>query len=258
MKYPTRTLSGAAMCLALFILDQPNVRAGSATWSLNPASGDWNTATNWMPATVPNGALDVATFGTSSVTDLSLSASVEVAEIVFNPGASAFTLTTQPSVTLTISGAGVTNNSGVTQNFSPLTGGSGGTMFFLNNAKAGSDVVYTLHSTTTQPGVLTFAGTASADNATIIDHGGTTVQGGILFQNSATAGNATFILDGGPDGLEIGGNVSFEFLATGWHCEDDGGRNRRRFSDYDWFQRGISHVFKCGERVHHSGRSFEP
>jgi hypothetical protein len=34
---------------------------GSATWKLNPGSGDWNTASNWMPATVPNGPSDVAT-----------------------------------------------------------------------------------------------------------------------------------------------------------------------------------------------------
>ena len=39
--------------------------AGSATWNLNPTSSDWNTATNWTPATVPNGPTDVATFVTN-------------------------------------------------------------------------------------------------------------------------------------------------------------------------------------------------
>ena len=37
--------------------------AGSATWDLSPGSGDWNTAPNWTPATVPNGSDATATFG---------------------------------------------------------------------------------------------------------------------------------------------------------------------------------------------------
>ena len=38
-------------------------------------SGDWNTAANWMPNTVPNGPSDIATFGdpVSGVTHLSAS-----------------------------------------------------------------------------------------------------------------------------------------------------------------------------------------
>src|SRR6059058_3436854 len=61
-------------------------RADSATWALNPATGDWNTATNWMPNTVPNGPGDVATFGTSSQMDIDLSSSVEVGAITFSAG----------------------------------------------------------------------------------------------------------------------------------------------------------------------------
>src|SRR6266480_8151654 len=87
--------------------------ADSATWSTNPISNDWNTAENWTPNTVPNGPDDVATFDTSSITDLTLSAeTTEVAAIVFNPGASSFNITadpesTQTDVTLTISGTGI-------------------------------------------------------------------------------------------------------------------------------------------------------
>ena len=62
--------------------------AGSATWGTNPLNGDWNTAANWMPNTVPNGPGDVATFGTSDVTNLSINTTaVEVDMIVFNSGA---------------------------------------------------------------------------------------------------------------------------------------------------------------------------
>ena len=94
--------------------------AGSATWNLDPTSGDWNTAENWTPATVPNGPSDVATFAASSVNQVSFSASsTEVAEVVFDATAtSSFNLTIGEGKFLTISGTGVVNNSGVTQNVS--------------------------------------------------------------------------------------------------------------------------------------------
>ena len=46
-------------------------RAQDATWLATPASGDYNTATNWNPTTVPTGT---AFFGTSSTTALTFSA----------------------------------------------------------------------------------------------------------------------------------------------------------------------------------------
>src|SRR5690349_8761896 len=95
--------------------------AGSATWDTSPANGDWNTAGNWSPMTVPNGPADTATFNSSSISDVSISADTEVNGIVFNPGASAYTITslihTPGDLFLTIGGAGIINNSGVTQNF---------------------------------------------------------------------------------------------------------------------------------------------
>src|SRR5438105_6967640 len=84
--------------------------AGSATWKTNPASTDWNTAANWTPRTVPNGPADVATFGSSNQTSVSLSAPVEVSALTFNAGASAFTITTPLKNIVTFSGAGIINN----------------------------------------------------------------------------------------------------------------------------------------------------
>src|SRR5437660_12629461 len=88
-------------------------RAGSATWNLNPSSGDWNTAANWMPPTVPNGPGDIATFGLSNVTNVFVSAATEVNSIVFNTRASAFTITANPTSTLTLSETDVANNSAI-------------------------------------------------------------------------------------------------------------------------------------------------
>ncbi len=92
-----------------------STRAGSATWNLNPTSGDWNKAANWTPNTVPDDPSDTATFDVSNVTAISQTGAINVAEIIFNPGASAFTIAVGRS--LNIDGAGITNNSGVEQNF---------------------------------------------------------------------------------------------------------------------------------------------
>lgn len=106
-------LAASAFCVILH-----SAQAGRATWQLNPGSSTWNTATNWMPNTVPNGASDVATFATSNQTFVELSTAVTVSSIVFSPGASAFKITCTPESPLTITGAGVINNSGVMQKLS--------------------------------------------------------------------------------------------------------------------------------------------
>src|SRR5437016_11554387 len=106
MKYTITILITCASLIASQL-----THAGSATWNLNPTSGDWNTAVNWTPATVPNGPSDTATFAVSNTTAISVSASTEVNAIVFDPAASGFTITDSASRLLTISGAGIINNS---------------------------------------------------------------------------------------------------------------------------------------------------
>src|SRR5262249_6455736 len=73
--------------LPLLLLTASSAFAGSATWNLKPTSGDWNTAANWTPATVPNGPADTATFGISNTTGAFISVNTEVNSIVFNAGA---------------------------------------------------------------------------------------------------------------------------------------------------------------------------
>ncbi len=187
--------------LALLLFPLHVASAGSATWDLNAANGDWNTAANWMPMTVPNGASDVATFGLTNINTISLSADVEVDSIVFAPGASSYTInpagTTTPT-TLTISGGGIVNNSGVVQNIvnsaMPPTADYG--MVFSGQATAGTMVVITNTSNTTganNSGTL-FQESASADHATIINEGytgkGFGLGGRLSFMGTSNAGNA--------------------------------------------------------------------
>ncbi|MDQ3199803.1 MAG: hypothetical protein M3Q46_11585, partial [Verrucomicrobiota bacterium] len=91
--------------------------AGSATWQANPMSGDWYTAQNWMPNTVPDAAGDVATFGSSTVTDLIVHAtSVEVSEIIFEPGADPYSISIEVANIL-VTGSGIINESESVQTF---------------------------------------------------------------------------------------------------------------------------------------------
>src|SRR5436190_8448532 len=110
-------IAGILLAFILMLSIQTSL-AGSATWNLDPTSGDWNTATNWTPATVPNGPTDMATFDLSNLTAISVEQTIITLDsIVFNPGASAFTITVGPETgsSLVIVGAGITNNSGVIQ-----------------------------------------------------------------------------------------------------------------------------------------------
>src|SRR5438067_2158460 len=113
--------------LPLLLLTPSAIYAGSATWQLNPptldffGAGDWNAADNWTPTTVPNGPADIATFGLSNTTFVSINATTSVSSIVFNSGASAYTInipanSPQPP-TLAIVGTGIINNSDILQHF---------------------------------------------------------------------------------------------------------------------------------------------
>jgi len=121
-----------------------SAHADSATWSLNPTNDNWNTAANWTPATVPNSSTAIATFGTSSITDVFLSGPIQVGAIVFNPGASAYAIAASPEPALRLMGAGIVNNSGIVQNFvSGSTTGAYAKIAFYNSATAGEP--YFLH-----------------------------------------------------------------------------------------------------------------
>ncbi|MGB9474921.1 MAG: hypothetical protein WCE87_07610 [Candidatus Udaeobacter sp.] len=132
-------IAGLLPALVLLLSIQTS-HAGSATWLATPATGDWNTAANWTAGGPPNGSADTATFASSNITGVSLSLNTEVNGILFNTGGSAFTITANPMFTLTISGVGMTNNSGTTQNLVADIDGAGnfGTIAFTNSATAGS------------------------------------------------------------------------------------------------------------------------
>jgi autotransporter-associated beta strand protein len=221
-------------------------RAGSAQWDLNPGSGDWNTAANWTPMTVPNASTDIATFDLSNTTAISTSVDTEVDSVVFSSGASAYTITASAGFfTLTISGTGITNSSGITQNFVTDVNGSGdqGGIVFSNSAAAGNMTAFTNNgaavsgaeggftefSQTSTAGSGTFTNNAAtvsdadggqtyffdastAANGSFINNGAVFSDSGggvMLFESSSTAGSGTFINNGGAVSAALGGFMEF-------------------------------------------------
>ena len=123
--------------------------ARAQTWLPNPGTGDFNTATNWSPATVPTGT---AFFGTSNTTALTFSAFTPVGGWTLNAGASAYTFAnTQP---LAFSGAGIVINGGSARIINDDT------VAFNANSTAGS-------ATITNNGDLNFNNHSTAGNAGI-------------------------------------------------------------------------------------------
>ena len=150
---------------AVGLLAATSAQAQDATWLLNPGSGSFNTATNWNPAVVPT---NTAIFGASNTTSIAFQdfTTTSVGTLQFNPGAPAYSFTTENgfSTSISITGSGIVNNS---SNAPTFIIGNQANIFFRNASSAG--------------------------NATII----TTAGGLTAFVDSATGGNARFITTAG-------------------------------------------------------------
>ena len=217
------------LTLALGVLNA--VYADSASWSASPINNDWNTAANWTPNTVPNGPDDVATFGLSHHIGVFVSTDTEVNEVIFNAGASPFNINAAGAVGLTVSGIGITNNSGIPQNFVFPTFA---TINLINNATVGDMTFFTLkggHGQKNDGGFAAFSDTASAGNGTFVLESPETPDansgGGVVFRGNSSAGNGTFTLQFASEmdfqdnstaangTFIVGGDVFFWPLSTG-------------------------------------------
>jgi hypothetical protein len=141
---PTRVLS---ILIAAVLLGAGAAHAQvNATWLASPTTSDWRKDFNWDTGVFPNGPLDTATFGVSNTTAITVLESAglgtEVASLSFAAGASSYTLTVVEDGVFRLSGQGVTNNSGVAQQFVVGDGVNVANIEFRNSASAGSQVTY--------------------------------------------------------------------------------------------------------------------
>src|SRR6266487_3723168 len=202
----------AAIRCSLMLLLPAVAYPDSAQWDLNPSSGDWNTAANWTPMTVPNGSTDIATFAVSNTTNVSISANTEVSGITFTAAATnPYTITASAAFTLIISGTGITNNSVSTQQFVTAVGANGefGLILFTNSATAGNSTMFTNNGGTVggaAGGSTVFRGSSTAASAILVANGGSNggAGGTILFADQST---------GGTSRVELFGNGSLDISA---------------------------------------------
>ena len=215
---------------ACLLLSHSALYAGSATWSSNPISNEWNDPSNWIPATVPNGEADVATFAASSQTTVSISAGIEVHSIVFEQGANAFTLVLEspadPVIEMAIYGTGIINNSGVLQNFIARTGPNfqKAVFSFYNSSSAGAPTSFKVEaskSSTDNHSEIDFYNSSSADGAIITNEGPAFISafgGTTAFWDSATAGSATIEVNGGRIANALNAHTYFYDVSSADHA----------------------------------------
>jgi autotransporter-associated beta strand protein len=247
MNYPRLLL--LTLLSTTFLLASQFAQAGNATWDLNPTTGDWNTAGNWTPATVPNGARDVATFATSNTLGVFVSTNIEVSGIIFGAGENSFTVTANPLITLTVSGSGIINNTSLPQNFVTADDSSSniGAIVFMNQAAAGSLTTFTNLANSTDKfaygGATRFLGQSTADHATFGNLGAAVASGfgGItVFEDSSGAGSGTFVNEPGLLDGANGGKTAVDgsahaadgvFISNGATVSGANGGNTTFFSD---------------------------
>ena len=220
--------------LALLCGSAGLVSAGSATWQQTPATGNWNTAANWNPATVPNGPSDVATFSVSNRTNVSVTSGITLDSIVFQSDASGFTINTSSEfASVLINGAGVINNSAFAQNFFVNAAGHDqGALDFAGSASAG-DAIYSEGGagvSNSFGGTTSFFNTSTAATASFFVDGGAAngaAGGGVIFFDSSKAGSAIFTINPGMVAGSTGGHVEFANSSNADHATlfANGGQN---------------------------------
>ncbi|HEY4272665.1 MAG TPA: autotransporter-associated beta strand repeat-containing protein [Candidatus Udaeobacter sp.] len=225
-------LAAALRCSLIFLVSAA-AYADSAQWNLNPTSADWNTADNWTPTTVPNGPGAIATFALSNITNVSISADTEVNEIAFTSAATnPYSIIANPGLTLTLSGAGITNNSGITQNFLTAVRGSPfavGQIVFTNGATAGTSTRFTNGGSLAFEGAggfTEFFSDSNAGNGNFVNDGGFVngAIGGVTEFFSSSASDGTFINSAGLVSGAEGGytNINFGSTAANASCTNMG------------------------------------
>jgi autotransporter-associated beta strand protein len=186
---------------AVALLAAMPARAQDATWSTAPGSSNFNTAANWTPATVPTGT---AFFGASNTTSIAFQpfTTTSIGTLQFNPDAPAYSFTTSDgiSTSISITGAGIVNNS---SNAPTFIVGSQANIFFRNASTAGDAIIIT-----TAGGLTGFVDSATGGNARFITTAGGAFDITSLSNGGMTAGSiegaGTFSL--GPNQLTVGSN----------------------------------------------------
>nr|WP_245323354.1 autotransporter domain-containing protein [Bradyrhizobium stylosanthis] len=211
----TTLLGTSALVTAALVMVASPAKAIDATWLATPGSDVYAAGSNWSGGSVPDGT---ASFGASTITNLSIMTIQSVGGWTFNSDAGNYVITVDGEVSLRFLGAGIVVNggsvvlnidvSGVRFGNSSTAGTAtinvnNGSLSFTQSATAGSAVInndsdsdISFKNTSTAGnssinnfGTVTFMSGATAGNATITNSG----SGIIYLQDSSSGGTARFI-----------------------------------------------------------------
>ncbi len=205
--------------LLLFVAMAAPTLAVDSVWDTIASSNSWNEGGNWNTGIAPVNAGDTATFNTFNITSLNLGDDT-IDSMTFNPGASAFVIRTSFKSSVSFVGAGIVNNSGVTQT---IVNFDGGTTSFLNSSTAGNATLIALGAVPSvlRGGSISFFDTSTAGNATLTAGGSSGNDdesiGTISFHGTSNAGNATLTAEAGDYVNHVvgkGGSISFFDTST--------------------------------------------
>ncbi len=185
-------LGSSALALVLTV---SRAEAIDATWLSAPGSGTYETGSNWSGGSLPDGT---ASFGTSSVTSLTISSIQSVGGWTFNSGASNYIVSIDGENGLRFLGNGIVVNGGsieIDVHASDLRFANSSTagtatinindarLSFTQSATAGNAVISSDRE-------ISFSNTSTAGNANISN------TGTIYFNDSSAAGSATITNSG--------------------------------------------------------------
>jgi hypothetical protein len=185
MKRICRLPRSAALPLVIvFTVSVISAAQAQSTWVAGATNNIlWSKLGNWNPLGAPNSNSAIAIFGPPFKANPSVDVIVNVGEIQFVAASPAYTITVNPSQSLSIHGAGTTNQSAFVQTFA-----NNGVINFTRAATAGTNVSITTNETV-NVATVNFVDQSSAGNATITTNSG----GSLIFKSGATGASAAVI-----------------------------------------------------------------
>ncbi len=215
------------LCLCIVAFPFSQVLGVAYTWN-NAAGGDWNLAGNWLPAAVPNAAVDTATFGAiiaaPQTITLNSSFSPTVNAMTF-ANANAYTIGTlgQGPIHLVITGAtdptivltsGSHNIVASLDLANPLTISGVGALSISGVMSGSSSLTMAGTGTVTLSGANSYSGGTNVSSGTLIGNT-TSLQGAITVSGGATVLNFTQTTTGTYTGSLQGASGNVNFSSSG-------------------------------------------
>lgn len=164
-------------------------------WQGSDSNSNWNKASNWSPAVVPNSASTVAQFGSSPYTEIIVKGIFTVDRFHFVEAAGAYTFKLKGAAAsnVTIAGTGIDSDSTADQTFDVEGTANGDALLAFTNSATAAQAILTargviVNEIATQRGKIEFRNSSTARQATF----NVEDAGYVLFSDTATAHKARF------------------------------------------------------------------